>query len=109
MDGEPKRNKQIFLEKTKYLTHEEFRFLFLSLCNCSPRQAMQFTPNLFSQFISQEQNNYLITEDIVHKLGGIEEVESLCEQLYDIILTADRMRKTLNIEPYVYQSEEDVL
>lgn len=98
------------LEKTKQLSDQQFRFLFVALCNQCTRDTMRMTPNLFSRFISEEQNNYIITEDILEILGGIEEIEAVCDLFNATIFDTQKIRQTLEIEPFVASvTNEDVL
>lgn len=98
------------LEKTKQLSDQQFRFLFVALCNQCTRDTMRMTPNLFSKYVTEEQNNFIITEDILNIIGGMEAIEEICDLFNETIFDTRKIRETLKIEPFVASvTNDDVL
>jgi hypothetical protein len=94
-------NKREFLEITKPLNDQEFRFLIIAILNQPVRTTMHITPNLFSKFISEEDNYTIIAEDITKKLGDITGLEQFVDCMNDCISDTRQIRKYLKLEPFI--------
>jgi hypothetical protein len=103
-------NKREFLEITKPLNDQEFRFLIIAILNQPVRTTMHITPNLFSKFISEEDNYTIIAEDITKKLGGIDEVErSVVDSWNKMVADTRQIRKYLKLEPFIDTEHPEII
>ncbi len=105
MECEGRRNKIDGLEKLNCLDDNQFRFCINALSGIQTRKTLNVTRNLFTYDLTEEQIYFKITEEIVNKLGGIEEVEKICCLLEDFIPDTKKIRDTLKIEPFTYTEE----
>ena len=102
-------NKKEFLEITKCLTDQEFRFLIVAYFNQPVRKTMHITPNLFSCLLSDEDNYTIISENIINKIGGLIQLERGTDTLNESIADTRQIRKYLKLEPFTDTEHPEII